>query len=296
MEKIYNQASRVLVYLGEADDRSDRAMDAIAERRTSTGAIQKQVLEFFDNRPWFTRVWVLQEVASATCALAICGYKCVPWANFPAWWAQNAASLQDRLPPSALAYNPVANKSLLEQLHGTRSSRASDPRDKVYALAAMSVGDRLIIEPNYGESVASIYVDVAIKIIQHHRSLRILSAVQPLYGEQCNEFSGQLPSWVPNWSKESPLASFGLSNTYHEPYDAGGSIALTQVENGNELFCYGVELDVISEIGNVCPLETSGGDSIAQVLTEWNNLVSTSPAATNIGLAYDRRSHGCLMN
>ena len=107
----------------------------------------------------------------------------------------------------------------------------------MYALAAISVEDRLFIETNFGESVASIYIDVAIKMIELHKSLRILSAVQPLYGEQCSEFGGQLPSWVPNWSKESPLASFGLSDTYHAPYDA-----LTKFENDNELFCYGVEL------------------------------------------------------
>lgn len=293
MDKIYNRANRVLIYLGEADHCSDRAMDAMAERKTSTGAIQKQVLEFFDTRPWFRRVWVLQEVALATCALAICGSKCVPWANFPAWWAQNAASLQDRLPPSALAYNPVTNKSILEQLHDTRTSRATDPRDKVFALAAMSsVEDRLFIQPDYTKPVASIYVDVATQIIQHHKSLRILSAKQPLYGQQCIKFSGQLPSWVPNWSKESPLASFGLSNTYREPYDAGGSIALTKFDKDNGLLCFGIALDVISEAGNVCPLDTSGAESIARVLTEWNDLVSTDSATTIVRLLYDTRCCG----
>jgi hypothetical protein len=33
---------------------------------------------------------------------------------------------------------PVVNKSFLEQLHDTRTSRATDPRDKVFALAKMT--------------------------------------------------------------------------------------------------------------------------------------------------------------
>ncbi|OCK78086.1 HET-domain-containing protein [Lepidopterella palustris CBS 459.81] len=277
MDRIYSRASRVLIYLGEADHRSDRAMDAIAERKTSTGSIQNLVLEFFETRQWFQRVWVLQEVALATYALAICGSKCVPWANFPAWWAQNAASLQDKSPPSALAYNPVTNKSFLEQLHDTRASRATDPRDKVFALAAMSPPeDRLFIEPNYMKPVASIYIDVAFKMVHHYKSLRILSATQPLYGQVCPEFSGKLPSWVPNWSKESALTSLGLSNIYREPFDAGGSTAFTRSEeDNNKLLCYGALLDIITETGKACPFETSGGESVAQVLTEWNRLASS---------------------
>ena len=51
MDLIYQRASRVLIYLGEADDYSDSAIDAIAERKTSTGSIQKKVLDFFKHRP-----------------------------------------------------------------------------------------------------------------------------------------------------------------------------------------------------------------------------------------------------
>ena len=83
MDKIYQQASRVLIYLGEAESGSDNAMDSIAQRHSDKYSTQMGVLDFFQRRPWFNRVWVLQEVALADCALAICGSKCVPWAWFP---------------------------------------------------------------------------------------------------------------------------------------------------------------------------------------------------------------------
>jgi len=46
MDLIYRRASRVLIYLSEADNYSDSAIDAIAERKTSTSSIQKKVLDF----------------------------------------------------------------------------------------------------------------------------------------------------------------------------------------------------------------------------------------------------------
>ncbi|KAH7394790.1 hypothetical protein BKA66DRAFT_567177 [Pyrenochaeta sp. MPI-SDFR-AT-0127] len=170
-------------------------------------------------------------------------------------------------------------KSFLQQLHDTRVSRATDPRDKVYALAGILLPeDRFILEPNYGKTVAEIYAEVAVKIIQHQSSLRILSATQPINGKQCPKYKETSGSWVPNWSKESLLTSLGLSNLYLEPYDAGGSIALTKFETREgmdilDLKCYGITLDVIQKTGNVCPIEKSG-ESIARVLNEWNNLVS----------------------
>jgi len=39
MDLTYQRASHVLIYLDEADNYSDSAMDAIAERKTSTGSI-----------------------------------------------------------------------------------------------------------------------------------------------------------------------------------------------------------------------------------------------------------------
>jgi hypothetical protein len=142
-----------------------------------------------------------------------------------------------------------------------------------------STEDRPFIEPNYRKSVAEIYTEVAIEIVQRQESLRILSATQPIYGEPCARFGGTLPSWVPNWSKESRLVSLGLSNIYSEPYDAGGSTALTRIEKREgqdypDLNCCGVRLDRIWKTGDVCPIEASG-ETIAKVLNEWNNLVST---------------------
>jgi hypothetical protein len=62
MAKIYGRAHRVVVWLGEAADGSDRAFEEIRARKkwsNSSGneMIQQAVLALLQ-RPWFRRIWV----------------------------------------------------------------------------------------------------------------------------------------------------------------------------------------------------------------------------------------------
>ncbi|KAJ5722029.1 HET-domain-containing protein [Penicillium malachiteum] len=71
MAEIYSKASRVIIWLGEGQDGSDKALEEAclaAGEMTKSSSIRPQVKELFlkvlDN-PWFERRWVLQEVAAA---------------------------------------------------------------------------------------------------------------------------------------------------------------------------------------------------------------------------------------
>ncbi|KAH8723272.1 heterokaryon incompatibility protein-domain-containing protein, partial [Phaeosphaeriaceae sp. PMI808] len=79
MAKIYGQAHRVVVWLGKAADNSDEALEEIrvAAGQTSTifsnnEKMQHAILALLQ-RPWFRRIWILQEVAAARHILVICG-------------------------------------------------------------------------------------------------------------------------------------------------------------------------------------------------------------------------------
>ncbi|KAF2804422.1 HET-domain-containing protein [Mytilinidion resinicola] len=81
MAKIYGQANRVVVWLGEAADDSDLAFEEIrvAGHKKATNSlgskrIQQAVLALLQ-RPWFRRIWILQEVAAARHVLILCGFK-----------------------------------------------------------------------------------------------------------------------------------------------------------------------------------------------------------------------------
>jgi hypothetical protein len=67
MAKIYSQASRVLVWLGEAADNSDQALKEIsaagrkAIHSLNNETIQLAVLTLLQ-RNWFQRIWVREEI------------------------------------------------------------------------------------------------------------------------------------------------------------------------------------------------------------------------------------------
>lgn len=273
MGQIYQQASKVLIFLGDADEDSDYAMDAIAERRMDPNAA---IYSFISQRPWFHRVWILQEVALARHAVLVCGSKCATWTCVPAWWARNAEAMEGHFsPPSTLTYERVVVRQpeMLQQLHDTRRSRATMAHDKVYALLGLlSPGDRTSVLVDYSESVSTLYTKVAQGIIRRQDSLKVLSGVlgadSSTDGEQC-----QLPSWVPNWTAASLTTSLGLSNHYLEPYDAGGLPASwAQFDlTTNTLSCWGIILDTITYLDQVCPSDASG-DKLASVLNSWHHV------------------------
>ncbi|KAF7943820.1 uncharacterized protein EAE97_005890 [Botrytis byssoidea] len=82
MPRIYGQAAQVIVYLGEAADDSDMALESIRvaaddENEKPGNSLaskrsQESILSLL-KRPWFQRIWVLQEVGLARSILIICG-------------------------------------------------------------------------------------------------------------------------------------------------------------------------------------------------------------------------------
>ncbi|KAH7371032.1 heterokaryon incompatibility protein-domain-containing protein [Pyrenochaeta sp. MPI-SDFR-AT-0127] len=77
MAKIYGIAYRVVVWLGQTEHDSDRAFEEIRARKKWSDAsddptIKHAVLALLE-RPWFRRIWILQEIAAARRILVVCG-------------------------------------------------------------------------------------------------------------------------------------------------------------------------------------------------------------------------------
>ncbi|MCJ1232775.1 hypothetical protein MMC14_000729 [Varicellaria rhodocarpa] len=95
MRSIYRGAYRVLVYLGEESTDSVNAMNFILDDHSRLGETcnrppmglghgvlsspQQVALDGLLERPWFERVWVLQEVWFAAEVEVLCGKHIVPW-------------------------------------------------------------------------------------------------------------------------------------------------------------------------------------------------------------------------
>ena len=92
MRLIYNLAKTVRVWLGEEADDSDKAMDFVErclEMRTLDRLIEDDqatpewaALSKLMRRTWFSRRWIIQEIALARCALVHCGSKTISWRMF----------------------------------------------------------------------------------------------------------------------------------------------------------------------------------------------------------------------
>jgi hypothetical protein len=83
MQRMYRTAIQVVVYLGDSNPRIARAIDIM---EAETMGIHQQVTDDLSKSdvaciqelvlcPWFRRVWVLQEVASARSAVVLCGQR-----------------------------------------------------------------------------------------------------------------------------------------------------------------------------------------------------------------------------
>lgn len=92
------------------------------------------------------------------------------------------------------------SRSLLELLRRFRDRRASDPRDKVYALLSLVEWNEeslaLPIVPDYALSESDVFVKTTLHCIYASGSLSVFST------ELSRKFRSDMPSWVPDWVRQ----------------------------------------------------------------------------------------------
>jgi hypothetical protein len=101
MGDIYQSANHVLIYLGEAADNSNVAMSCIADVNSVIGNAEQVATSALLSRPWFNRVWVVQEVARASFAVVICGTRHASWESFTIWSKRQGSLPASTTPPAA---------------------------------------------------------------------------------------------------------------------------------------------------------------------------------------------------
>ncbi|RFN55300.1 hypothetical protein FIE12Z_553 [Fusarium flagelliforme] len=126
-------------------------------------------LNMFTTNPWFTRVWVLQEVANARTAVMECNLGKIPARLFvmlpqiigsPV--SEQCQAVLEILPsPSKATSWWVQDRNLGTLLYKFKGSEASDPRDRVYALLGMASDiDASGIEADYAKEEQVIVQDL----------------------------------------------------------------------------------------------------------------------------------------
>jgi hypothetical protein len=268
MDEVYKDAEEVLVWLGEESEDSDLAMNFMESWPVGTGqksgdggnasdpnenlklafesavdAAAETALRALLQRPFWTRLWVLQEIVLAQKVLIICGHRCVPFESFvhaQSIWQQILAGYMEnwrnaagfisltKLLTSALSkiietreqYHSYYKDSLkwsqplLDLLMGCSIRLdATDPRDKIYGLLGLGgpFGNyKSLVRPDYSKPIESVYCEIARALIEDDRSLRAVGYASCL-SAAVDETSG-LPSWVPDWRSGPGITNMFLYN------------------------------------------------------------------------------------
>ncbi|KAF5875479.1 uncharacterized protein Bfra_003933 [Botrytis fragariae] len=251
MAKIYQIARNTIIYLGESTESSTLLLGAISRFcKQKPGHVRskglsdflfndtaahteehnekawKLVLELLE-RPWFTRVWVFQELLFSVDPWVQCGRHRVSWGHlsqvtkaiaifFAAFEQPEAYRVFAAMNKERSNFNSIRrpSKTLAENLISFLTVRrglgASDPRDMVFAhkgiVQASPYQNYLEAEDiaiDYSKSVEKVFADLAchcLKTFPDHSRLEILSYKENHNDWRAKENELEVPSWVPNWT------------------------------------------------------------------------------------------------
>jgi hypothetical protein len=307
MAGIYRTASRVVIDVGEmeASEDADLALNAITRLEDSRDDDDLQVLSFqlgsrvrdsvrsFYERPWFKRMWVLQEAFMAEVADVMCGTRIEQWAHFrlKQFWLDTSSAfgrILVRLPPVTPNYPApfvmiqgsrtsrtfTAEKDFLALLCHSRVCDAGDPRDKVFALYSfLSDAAQKLLRADYSDAItkALVYTRTT-EWLLNHCGLSVLSCV---WGD-LNKRDATLPSWVPDWANSIVRAEwhFGIRIREEHKTDVDATFWSTSAagetksritvhdsfDGSRRLVVRGLIVDRIQITGNILEMGEGEGD------------------------------------
>ncbi|KAK6217776.1 hypothetical protein LQW54_003285 [Pestalotiopsis sp. IQ-011] len=251
MDEIYSKAWRVIAWLGPDSSDTAIAIETVKllsegvimewHRRTFTTvpgsaadmlrnrpglstltAAQWTALRSLITRPWFTRLWIRQEVALASRVIVVCGYYQAEWEDVDkvAILLEHSSArvyirLRDILFVRSL-FHFHGSDELSYILHRSSLCGHGDHRDLVYAnLSTSSAIKSLHIKPDYTMSVAAVYKDLVLKYVQHFGNLDIFRSCDS------NTAPRDFESFVTNFASEKSesrlFAEYAHGGTRHLP-------------------------------------------------------------------------------
>ena len=248
MDRIYRSASRVVVWLGlESDDCSQALGELLGlaanvhlstlypSSLDETTSRLRPLLRLL-RRPWFSRVWVVQEVALAKEAVVQLGNRTAPWE----WFIRAARVYRDHMSCCATIITPFNDSEGVDEFLALKNClagilaldgealrsislhsalrlfydrQATDPRDKVYGLLGLLDHGSRLVSADYAILAEDVYEEAAFKVIESSGDLSILTDI--------DEYVGDVPaaSWAPDWTTN---AAYGLD--LYDLFSAAGHL------------------------------------------------------------------------
>jgi len=281
MKEIYTNAVEVIVWIGKLDNLSSIAFDtlerfSIYDSTQDGSATYKDILDTIEERrtavqylmerPYFGRVWVIQEVVVAKNATIHCGTFMI---DFELLHLATMRMTSSRFFPFS-----ISAQNLIHLGHWRRSFReldaagreenldlrifmdsrdrdATNLSDKVFSLRGIandSLAEGIAID--YGKSTERVYTEFAKNMLNVRPYLRVLSSVVIQHRTMSSLY---LPSWVPDWSQQVHLGC--ILNRYYrfDPqklFCAAGATTprVTVSKSSDTIGVEGIRLDTVSRI------------------------------------------------
>jgi hypothetical protein len=227
-------------------------------------------VKWFYDRPWFRRIWVVQEVAFSQVIMYV-GDLEVDWQT-----VVSAATWMFRK-----EYAMVVSCEYAMWMHGARrigddlvlalrlfqDNEATNPRDKVFALLGLlkrSSRHNPLLRPNYSKPVADVYSDAFRYMIQFCNDGKLLRLINS-QNKPLAEADEAFPSWVPRFDLASPLKH---SNPLHPETSeqSQSQPLLVKSIDSKVLILKGAIISTISLADSSADGDLEGGDSYLRSL------------------------------
>jgi hypothetical protein len=323
MGDIYGIARHTVIYLGESNEKIDDVFSEIAlsefpsrreTQRSLTDGAQRPTLDLIGMedkqllaeellaRPWFTRVWVFQELVLSRDPWVQCGKSRLKWFLFCGFlrrWEDDHIFRNPRLEiqkrPYELLHSLIdaqtkfhasrlkgdPRQTVIDLLASRRGLEATDPRDIIFGhlgVATLPASSKIrsyrLTAPDYGKDTSQVFNEFAHDILIWSRGLEILSYVEDIDPTQRRR---GLASWAPDWT----------ANLLHSPQRINQQSIVFGKETGlwdppirisNDCRCLatlGEGMDVITGISRVIPWDASEIIDIGKHQEEFSNSAKT---------------------
>ncbi|TKA82167.1 hypothetical protein B0A55_02027 [Friedmanniomyces simplex] len=295
MQDIYQRSSLTIAWLGDASDHTDTALKAahriimaatsdaflktlreafggpwsahsmkrLVERRRDWGDARPSRSEWTSmsvlrGRPWFTRMWVIQEVAVSGRVLLQCGEARLDFAEL--MWAVSLAmmSTADRKRQVSLGHSAMKQLTFLSSsrqaepsdarlrlprlLRAAQSFGATDPRDKLFTLYGLTITDlsSLDLKADYSSPADWVYMKTLSTLMRESGSLQLLELPLSLTHLPLNPCP--YPGWEDLDERERQEAiEQVLNDTRSEEEEAAQKFSLLAVSEGSKLSTFVLE-------------------------------------------------------
>ncbi|KAI1331576.1 HET-domain-containing protein [Xylariaceae sp. FL0255] len=293
MGDIYSSCERVNIWLGENDSLTEYTFKAIAFMATRSEEGEK--FNYYDwkqvkrekaglsphnpvrkqlesmrtgtafaslfSRPWFQRVWVIQEVALPPSAVVLCGKYQIDWELIEKAQAISKTNFEvnnhlgiilkfrnwpDGLPDDMFSRMVVASHQ-----------GATNARDKIYGLMGMAIqqGEKIAIDIDYNRPVNDIFADFTRSYLERTGNLHIFVICR---GSKVKDSEyDNYPSWAiePAFERDQEplpedLISWGFEgwDAYPDGFSTGGHIPCRPTIEGNSLGVQGYSFDIVKAV------------------------------------------------